>query len=255
MPRVETRGRVRDCKRGGGCRGRGGSYCWPFRRICPRFHRSLIHTVAVTPVHIVREAYKYKSDSPFSEAELRMQPRGLFVKRIFSGEHAGQRVLRVELIPNKNMWNIFTEQTSEPHTSSLHIIAKRPHVYRIPFVGHCPTRFLFSFQIARQVFRDKLPSGERPISSSYYVPAFLHLRTDSFLFRAYVRLSLFFSFSSIRVWHNIPVNIYDRIFVLNWSLYWKFKKFRTEYQKVYGPFQSIFRNYNNSYACVLHITI
>lgn len=151
-----------------------------------------IHTVAVTPVHIVREAYKYKSDSPFSEAELRMQPRGLFVKRIFSGEHAGQRVLRVELIPNKNMWNIFTEQTSEPHTSSLHIIAKRPHVYRIPFVGHCPTRFLFSFQIARQVFRDKLPSGERPISSSYYVPAFLHLRTDSFLFRAYVRLSLFF---------------------------------------------------------------
>lgn len=95
---------------------------------------------------------------------------------------------------------------------------KKATCIRIPFVGHCPTRFLFSFQIARQVFRDKLPSGERPISSSYYVPAFLHLKTD----RSFPSLRSPF-FSLICVWHNILVNIYDRIFTLKWNLYWNLK--------------------------------
>lgn len=75
------------------------------------------------------EAHKHKSNAPFSEPGLRMQPRGLFVKRIFSGEHAGQRVLRVGLIPNKNMWNIFTVQTSELRTPILCSGTKRPRVY------------------------------------------------------------------------------------------------------------------------------
>lgn len=175
-------------------------------RRLPRKRRKLLLTISsdlpafspftythgrVPPVHIVREAYKYKSDSPFSETELRMQPRGLFVKRIFSGEHAGQRVLRVELIPNKNMWNIFTEQTSEPHTSFLHIIAKRPRVYVYRLLGIALHAFCFPFRLRVKFFATNCLRAR-----DLFLPptTFLHFYVSRpiVLFQAYVRLSLFF---------------------------------------------------------------
>lgn len=126
---------------------------------------------------------------------------------------------------------------------------------RIPYTVCWPLPYTLSVFLS-----DCASSFSRQIAFRRETYFFLVLRSciftsqDRFVSFSSLRtpFTFFFFFSSIRVWHDIPVNIYDRIFVLNWSLYWKFKKFRTAYQKVYGPFQSIFRNYN---SCVLHITI
>lgn len=95
--------RIRGCVgRGGWQRGRKG-VAEEAEAVADHFLGSPRVFLARTPqtvtdgrVHMRGKTYKHRGDRdvPFSRPGVRMQPRGLFVKRIFSGEHAEQRVLR-----------------------------------------------------------------------------------------------------------------------------------------------------------------